>query len=80
MNVGLLEMLVASASTRCGSQKGASVLTHYLGDYQANFRAFAHQELCDIYQKDFSFDTSKWLSVAKEKSGVVANPLSEKFR
>ena len=80
MNTGLLEMLVASASARCGSQKGASVLTHYLGDYQANFRAFAHQELCDIYQKDFLFDVSKWLSVAKEKSGIVANPLSEKFR
>ncbi len=80
MNTGLLEMLIASASARCGLQKGARVLVHYLGDYQANFRAFAHQELCDIYKKDFSFDTSKWLSIAKEKSGVIANPLSEKFR
>ncbi|MBE6411176.1 MAG: FAD-dependent oxidoreductase [Opitutales bacterium] len=80
MNTGLLEMLVASASARCGSPKGASVLVHYLGDYQANFRAFAHQELCDIYKQDFSFDALKWQSVAKEKSGVVANPLSEKFR
>ena len=45
-----------------------------------NTELIAHQELCDIYKQDFSFDALKWQSVAKEKSGIVANPLSEKFR
>lgn len=80
VNTGLLEMLVASASARCGSYKGAKVLVEYLADCHANFRAFAHRELCDIYQIDYAFDSNSWLNLAKDKSGKVANPLSDKYR
>lgn len=57
---GFLELSIASALARCGSQTGYTLLAGYLEDIHYNFKRFARQELQDLTLQDFGFNHAKW--------------------
>lgn len=61
-----LELFIATAAARSGSQKGADILIHYLNDIHSDFRKFARKELKEIYETDNGYDTDAWRTAAKK--------------
>ena len=61
-----LELFIATAAARSGSQKGADILIHYLNDIHSDFRKFARKELTEIYETDNGYDTDAWRTAAKK--------------
>lgn len=55
-----LELLVAAAAARCGSELGLEVLANYLNDIHSDFRNFSYEELKEVTQKDFGYNQFKW--------------------
>ena len=60
-----LELFIAAAAARSGSEKGVKILIDYLADVHSDFRKFAAKELKDVYGKDNGFDTAAWQSTVK---------------
>lgn len=65
---GLLEVSIAAAMARCGSQTGYNLLTDYLNDTHYNFKTFAASELRDITGHDFAYDAQAWKKFASRLS------------
>ena len=68
---GLLELSIAAALGRCGSNKGVQTLIEYLKDVHSDFRFFANQELSAILKKDMKFDYDKWTNLINTDKGVL---------
>lgn len=72
-----LELLLATATARCGSTKGSECLIDYLEDIHSNFRHFSRSELCDVYGKDYEYDVVAWRKVIKDRNLVTVSPLKK---
>lgn len=57
---GDLELFIAAALARCGSQRGYQLLTHYLTDLHYRFKAFAAKELLAVTGSDYGTDHAAW--------------------
>ena len=57
---GELELYIAAALARCGSEKGYRLLASYLGDIHSNFRDYALSELRELTGQDLRSDSRQW--------------------
>lgn len=65
---GFLELSIAAALARCGSETGYRLLTSYLEDIHYNYKRFARTELMDLTHEDFGFNPFKWKNYLSEIS------------
>ena len=70
----LAEVLLAAASTRCGSRKGARRLADYLEDVHGILARFAHRELCAVTGQDFGRDAEGWTAWIEGRPGLDSVP------
>jgi hypothetical protein len=64
---GELELYIAAALARCGSEKGCRLLADYLRDIHSNFRDYALAELRERIGKDLPPEPGRW---RKEFNGL----------
>jgi len=57
---GALEISIAAAMARCGSQKGYELLQAYLDDLHFNYKSFALGELQELTGKDWGHKPQNW--------------------
>ncbi|MHA4740380.1 FAD-dependent oxidoreductase [Dyadobacter sp. MSC1_007] len=57
---GALEISIAAAMARCGSQKGYELLQTYLDDLHFNYKSFALSELHELTGKDWGHKSQSW--------------------
>jgi len=57
---GALEISIAAAMARCGSQKGYELLHAYLDDLHYNYKSFAVNELQQLTGKDWGYKPQSW--------------------
>lgn len=72
-----LELLIATASSRCGSQKGLLLLVDYLDDIHSDFRKFSLNELKSITKEDFGYDVEKWREFLNNNKNFAVCPLKK---
>jgi hypothetical protein len=65
---GFLELSIAAALARCGSETGYRLLTSYLEDIHFNYKRFSRSELQDLTYEDFGFNPLKWKNYLSELS------------
>ncbi len=65
---GFLELSIAAALARCGSETGYRLLTTYLEDIHYNYKRFSRSELRELTYEDFGFNPLKWKSYLSELS------------
>lgn len=74
-----LELLLAAASGRCGSEKGLQILVSYLDDIHSDFRKFALNELVQITTNDFGYNQNKWCKFLDKNKTFNLCPLDKYF-
>jgi len=74
-----LEICLARALARCGSKKGALLLSEYMDDVQAILSDHAYNELKEIFGLDLGEDSLKWREWIMNQKALPVKPYTNAF-